>query len=196
VSEQQLVLRRPPVQRPKAFGREKHAVLTAIADARAKIHGAPIDERLKSIIASAVGHLLKGGYSFDLIRGVAVNLAVTDPRKLAQLGAHVRVEQARREQSEHVARMRAEREELERGLPQLDTEGVIREMESNGLDTSFFKAALEKRKRRKERAMPKCNGCGIVGPETKPLGRGEYCASCTAEITRERELNRPEAVEG
>ena len=66
--------------------------------------------RLKSIFASQVGYLLKGGYDLALIRNVAVNLAHQDVQKLAYIGGSVRVEQSKLDEAEHNARKREEQE--------------------------------------------------------------------------------------
>lgn len=113
------------VVRKSPYGGKQHALIVAISDALITSAAPPLDERLKSIIASAVRHLLKGHYDFDLIRRVAVNLATTDPRKLAQLAVHVRAEQDRLNTDEHTLRMAAERLAFERNLPEQEREQAV-----------------------------------------------------------------------
>lgn len=197
MAEDPLVLRRPQPRPKRSFGQEKHAVIAAIADARTRISGPPIDERLKSIVASAVGYCLKGGSDFELIRNVAVNLAATDPRKLAQLAMHVRQEEERARETEHFARKRRDEEEAAKGRGPYDWETVRAQLAAKGMDTTFLDQALAKRQRKREQQpMRPCSGCAIVGPDLTPLGTGEYCAICLGEIKREKDLARPDVVQG
>jgi hypothetical protein len=92
-------------------GRDKFVVLTAIADALKARTYPPMDERLKSIVASQVGTLLKGGYPLDLVRRIAVELAlswdtVRGHNRLTHLQQRVRAIDAGDATAEHAARKR------------------------------------------------------------------------------------------
>jgi hypothetical protein len=55
-------------------GKAKYRVVKAILQACERIGAPPLDERLKSIVASMIGNCLKGGYPEDHIRRVGVEL--------------------------------------------------------------------------------------------------------------------------
>lgn len=109
-----------PVARQRAsrktqYGAEKRAILAGIANTVRAHNQPPLDERLKSILVTAIGSLLKGGYDVELIQRVAsaVALDYSDMRgysRLLQLRMRVRAEQSQIDLAEHVRRKHDERE--------------------------------------------------------------------------------------
>ena len=73
----------------------------------------PLDARTKAILASQVGHLLRGGYPADRIQTIATNLAL-DPKappywsELARIGQHVRHAVEETAKTEHMQRIQGD----------------------------------------------------------------------------------------
>lgn len=63
-------------RRPTVDPQTKYEILRAIALACKRGSVPPLDERLKSIVATQVGNLLRGGWKAEEIRHVAVELAL------------------------------------------------------------------------------------------------------------------------
>lgn len=106
-------VRTSPTERaPRAIpvatrGSEKAAIISEVARALERHNTPPLDERLKSILASQVGNLLKRGYSEAVIQDEAVRLAMawtpTKGHRLAFLQANVTDHEAKRHTSEYEA---------------------------------------------------------------------------------------------
>lgn len=103
--------------RPKVDATAKYGVIKAIAQALTRKSMPPMDERLKSIVASQIGALLKGGWPADEIQHAAIELALAwdsmrGHNRLTHLAARLRAADAARREAEHHERMRIERQEL------------------------------------------------------------------------------------
>lgn len=118
----------PPTRskRPKVDGKAKYAVLKAVAEALSAKTYPPLDERLKSIVATQVGSLLKGGWKIADVQRAAIELALAWDEKrghnrLSHLAARVRIADADRQRAQHLERDRIERQELATGAPKGST---------------------------------------------------------------------------
>jgi hypothetical protein len=103
--------------RPRVDSAQKYSVIKAIAQALTAKSYPPMDERLKSIVATQVGSLLKGGWPAEEIRHAAIELALAwdstrGHNRLAHLASRVRAADEARREAEHRERMRIERREL------------------------------------------------------------------------------------
>ena len=93
-----------------ARGEEQRQVIAAIAVAVKRAGIPPLDERLKSILASQIRTLIKGGWPITEIERAAVDLALAwdearGHNRLTHLSQRMRVMDADRKRREHVAQM-------------------------------------------------------------------------------------------
>lgn len=136
----------------KRWVSEKRALMAELADAVSRRNLPPIPERAKDIFISAVGHLLNGGYSFELIRETAIAAALeyTDVRgysKLTQIRLRVRAEATKAQVEEHTQQKIAE--------SQLPVDPAVRDIVAG-----LVRQKIQQMRRMPERDTFRCANCG------------------------------------
>lgn len=122
----------------REVGRQQQAVIAAVAQALKAKRLPPLDERLKSIVASQIRTVLKGGWPQEEVARAATDLALAwDERRghnrLCHLAQRMRLLDADRKQREHLAQMAREKAdvgamkgvELIAGRPSPTTHGFL-----------------------------------------------------------------------
>lgn len=104
-----------PSRSTRVRGEDKRSVIASVAAALKDGNFPSMDERLKNMVASQVGDLLRGGFKLDDIRYAAVELGLSWDQKrghnrLCHLAARVRSEFWAEEFADHALRMVNSRE--------------------------------------------------------------------------------------
>lgn len=114
-------LARDETARPKRSTRhaqEKHRVLKSMARSLNDRSLPPMDERLKSIVVSQIGTLLRGGYAVEMIERIAIATALSwdearGHSRLTHLSQRIRLLDVAEQRAEHERRKADEREQMD-----------------------------------------------------------------------------------